>query len=92
MQRWLPIYPTPYGFPADFLLEKRRAKAKLFRQIMPGGVAVVNAADPHAEILGGINLDVHRVAYALESEPRLVHTVPSMSRPGSFVLMARARG
>ena len=61
---------TPHGFPPDRLVEMRRAKAKLFRQIVPGGMAVVNAADPHAEILGGVNLDAHRVAYALESASR----------------------
>ena len=48
------------------MLQKRRAKAKLFRQVVPGGVAVVNADDPNAEILGGVNLDARRVAFALE--------------------------
>jgi UDP-N-acetylmuramoyl-L-alanyl-D-glutamate--2,6-diaminopimelate ligase len=57
---------APFGFPADALLQKRRAKARLFHQIVPGGVAVVNADDPHAEILGGVNLDARRVAFALE--------------------------
>ncbi len=57
---------APVGFPPEVLLQKRRAKAKLFRQIVPGGVAVVNADDPHAEVLGGINLDARRVAFALE--------------------------
>ncbi len=37
---------APFGFPPEVLLQKRRAKAKLFRQIVPGGVAVVNADDP----------------------------------------------
>ena len=57
---------APLGFPPETLLQKRRAKAKLFRQIVPGGVAVVNADDPNAEILGGVNLDARRVAFALE--------------------------
>ncbi len=57
---------APFGFPPEVLLQKRRAKAKLFRQVVPGGVAVVNAADPNAEILGGVNLDTRRVAFALE--------------------------
>ena len=30
------------------------------------GLAVVNADDPAAEILGGVNLDARRVAFALE--------------------------
>ena len=57
---------VPLGFPAEVLEHKRRAKAKLIRQVMPGGVAVVNADDPHAEILGGVNLDARRVAFALD--------------------------
>ncbi|MFI5454365.1 MAG: Mur ligase family protein [Isosphaerales bacterium] len=57
---------VPPGFPREVLLAKRRAKAKLFRQVVPGGVAVVNANDPNAEILGGVNLDARRVAFALQ--------------------------
>ena len=57
---------APLGFPTDVLVQKRRAKARLFRQIVPGGVAVVNADDPNAEMLGGVNIDAQRVAFALE--------------------------
>jgi UDP-N-acetylmuramoyl-L-alanyl-D-glutamate--2,6-diaminopimelate ligase len=60
---------APFGFPPEELMKKRRAKAKLFRQIEPGGVAIVNAGDPHAEVLGGINLDARRVAFAMEPAP-----------------------
>jgi UDP-N-acetylmuramoyl-L-alanyl-D-glutamate--2,6-diaminopimelate ligase len=61
---------APWGFPEEVLLRRRRAKARLFRQVVPGGVAVVNAADPKAEILGGVNLDARRVAFALEPAAR----------------------
>jgi UDP-N-acetylmuramoyl-L-alanyl-D-glutamate--2,6-diaminopimelate ligase len=57
---------APEGLPEELLLQKRRAKAKLFHQIVPGGFAVVNAGDPHAEVLGGVNLDACRVAFALD--------------------------
>ncbi len=57
---------VPTGLPLEILIEKRRAKAKLFRQVVPGGLVVVNADDPYAEILGGVNLDTRRVAFALE--------------------------
>jgi UDP-N-acetylmuramoyl-L-alanyl-D-glutamate--2,6-diaminopimelate ligase len=57
---------VPAGLPLEILIEKRRAKAKLFRQVVPGGLAVVNADDPFAETLGGVNLDTRRVAFALE--------------------------
>jgi UDP-N-acetylmuramoyl-L-alanyl-D-glutamate--2,6-diaminopimelate ligase len=55
------------GLPPEVLLQKRRAKAKLFRQVVPGGLAVVNADDPNAEVLGGVNLDARRVAFSLEA-------------------------
>ena len=57
---------APLGFTPETILRKRRAKAKLVRQVVPGGVVVVNADDPNAEILGGVNLDTRRVAFALE--------------------------
>jgi UDP-N-acetylmuramoyl-L-alanyl-D-glutamate--2,6-diaminopimelate ligase len=52
--------------PQDDLALDRRAKSKLFRQVIPAGFAVVNADDPNAELLGGVNLDARRVAFALE--------------------------
>jgi len=65
---------APLGFPREVLVARRRAKTKLFRQVVPGGVAVVNADDPNAEILGGVNLEARRVAFALEptATPRAV--------------------
>jgi UDP-N-acetylmuramoyl-L-alanyl-D-glutamate--2,6-diaminopimelate ligase len=61
---------APRGYPADVLLERRRAKAKLVRKVLPEGVVVVNASDPNAEILGGLNLDARRVAFAMEPMTR----------------------
>jgi UDP-N-acetylmuramoyl-L-alanyl-D-glutamate--2,6-diaminopimelate ligase len=54
---------APYGFPAEVAMQNRRAKAKLLHKIAPGGAAVVNADDPGAEILGGVNLDARRVSF-----------------------------
>ena len=50
----------------ETLISLRRAKAKLFRQVVPGGLAVVNADDRNAEMLGGVNLEARRVAFALQ--------------------------
>ena len=36
----------PGASPQDDLVQDRRAKSKLFRQIIPAGLAVVNADDP----------------------------------------------
>jgi UDP-N-acetylmuramoyl-L-alanyl-D-glutamate--2,6-diaminopimelate ligase len=52
--------------PQEAPVSERTAKAKLFRQIVAGGLAVVNADDRNAEMLGGVNLDARRVAFALE--------------------------
>ena len=57
---------VPGDSATDAMTRKRRAKAKLFRQVIPGGLAVVNADDPNAEMLGGLNLDARRIAFALE--------------------------
>ena len=57
---------VPYGLPTDIAHQNRQAKAKLVRRITPGGAAVVNADDPHAELLGSINLDARRVSFGLE--------------------------
>ncbi len=56
---------VPYSLPAEIALADRRVMAKLFRKIAPGGAAVVNADDPHAEILGAVNLDARRVSFGL---------------------------
>ncbi len=56
----------PLGLPAEVAWQKRRAMARLCRQVVPGGVVVVNADDPNSEILGGVNLDVRRIAFGLE--------------------------
>jgi UDP-N-acetylmuramoyl-L-alanyl-D-glutamate--2,6-diaminopimelate ligase len=56
----------PYGLPTETAIQSRRAKAKLFQKLAAGGVAVVNADDPHAEILGGVNLDARRVCFGME--------------------------
>jgi UDP-N-acetylmuramoyl-L-alanyl-D-glutamate--2,6-diaminopimelate ligase len=73
---------APWGFPEEVILRRRRAKARLFRQVVPGGVAVVNAADPNAEILGGVNLDARRVAFAMEPAAR---SAPGVDVSGRIV-------
>ena len=60
---------APLGFPPEVLLQRRRAKARLCQQVVPGGVVVINADDPNAEILGAVNLDARRVSFALEPAP-----------------------
>lgn len=60
-----------HGQPAELAIENRRKKAKLFQKIKPGGLAVVNADDPNAEILGGVNLDARRVSFGLEDPSKV---------------------
>ncbi len=54
------------GTHPETLISLRRAKAKLFRQVVSGGLAVVNADDRNAEMLGGVNLEARRVAFAFQ--------------------------
>jgi UDP-N-acetylmuramoyl-L-alanyl-D-glutamate--2,6-diaminopimelate ligase len=56
----------PLGWRANDLVERRRHKARLLRQVVPGGAAVVNADDPHAEILGAGNLGARLVTYSMQ--------------------------
>jgi len=49
----------------DALIARRAAMARLFRQIRPGGAAVVNADDPNADLLGAVNLGARRVSFGL---------------------------
>jgi UDP-N-acetylmuramoyl-L-alanyl-D-glutamate--2,6-diaminopimelate ligase len=63
---------APFGFPAEVVIRNRRAKAKLVRQVIPGGSVIVNADDPHAEMLGGVNLDAQRITFGID-RPADVH-------------------
>ncbi|WP_337176992.1 Mur ligase family protein [Paludisphaera sp.] len=62
---------VPAGTSPDAALRRRRAKARLFRKIAPGGAAIVNDDDPNAEILGGLNLDARRVSFGLARPDRV---------------------
>ncbi len=74
---------VPFGFPAETLIKNRRAKAKLFRRIVPGGVAVVNADDPHAELLGSVNLDAHRVTFGIDRPADVTARIDRLDASGS---------
>jgi UDP-N-acetylmuramoyl-L-alanyl-D-glutamate--2,6-diaminopimelate ligase len=52
--------------PEEDLVEDRRAKSKLVRQVIPTGLVVINADDPGALVLGGLNFDARAVAFAFE--------------------------
>ncbi len=58
---------VPRGYPAECVIDERRSMARLIRQVVPGGLVVVNADDANAELLGGVNLTTRRVAFSLES-------------------------
>ena len=62
---------APFGLPPEVVLQKRRAKARLFRQVDPAGVVVVNADDPNAELLGGVNMDAQRVSFGIKQPTRV---------------------
>ncbi len=71
------------GLTADAVVTRRGAMARLFRQVAPGGAAVVNADDPHAELLGAVNLDARRVAFGLNAGADVTARVERLDRTGS---------
>ena len=67
--------------------ERRRFKARLFRKVVPGGAAVINADDPHAELLGAVNLDARRVSYALERPANVTAKIERLDQSGTRFLL-----
>jgi UDP-N-acetylmuramoyl-L-alanyl-D-glutamate--2,6-diaminopimelate ligase len=74
---------APFGFPAEAAIKARRAKAKLVRQVAPGGAVVVNADDPHAELLGAVNLDARRVTFGIDRPADVTARIDRLDPGGS---------
>jgi UDP-N-acetylmuramoyl-L-alanyl-D-glutamate--2,6-diaminopimelate ligase len=75
------------GGESEALLARRRLKARVFRKVVPGGVAVVNADDPHAELLGAVNLDARRVSFGVERPADLTARIERLDRNGTRFLL-----
>jgi UDP-N-acetylmuramoyl-L-alanyl-D-glutamate--2,6-diaminopimelate ligase len=78
------------GLPAltlDDQIARRTAKARLFRQLVPGGAAVVNADDPQAELLGAVNLEARRVSFGLKAEADVSARIERLDRTGAKILL-----
>jgi UDP-N-acetylmuramoyl-L-alanyl-D-glutamate--2,6-diaminopimelate ligase len=69
--------------PVERLVARRAAMARLFRAVVPGGAAVVNADDRQAELLGAVNLDARRVAFGLGDGSEVSARVDRVDRSGS---------
>jgi UDP-N-acetylmuramoyl-L-alanyl-D-glutamate--2,6-diaminopimelate ligase len=65
------------------LYRRRALAARLFRLIAPGGLAVVNADDPLSEVLGAVNLDAHRVAFALHAPADVTAAIEELGPAGT---------
>ena len=74
---------TNPAVPEDELMSRRTAAARLFRQIAPGGFAVVNADDPRAELLGAVNLEAARVAFGINASAEVRARIEGHERDGS---------
>jgi UDP-N-acetylmuramoyl-L-alanyl-D-glutamate--2,6-diaminopimelate ligase len=75
------------GHDPEGLLERRRLKARVFRKVVAGGAAVVNADDPHAELLGAVNLDARRVSFALDRPADVTGKIERLDQGGSRFLL-----
>lgn len=73
----------PLGWAAGDLSDRRRQKGRLVRQVIPGGAVVVNADDPHAELLGALNLDARRVTFSLKRPADVTASIERIEPRGS---------
>lgn len=69
--------------PGEAVQARRRRQARLFRQIRPGGLAVVNADDHEADLLGAVNLESRRVSFSLEGPGDVAGRIERMDVSGT---------
>jgi UDP-N-acetylmuramoyl-L-alanyl-D-glutamate--2,6-diaminopimelate ligase len=69
------------------LVERRRAKARLFRAVVAGGTTVVNADDPHSALLGAVNLDAHLVSFGVERQADVTAKIERIDQRGARFLL-----
>ncbi|WZO95721.1 Mur ligase family protein [Isosphaeraceae bacterium EP7] len=62
---------------------RRRAAARLMKQVRPGGAAVVNADDRDADLLGAVNLDADRVSFGLGDDSGIGAVIERIDARGS---------
>ncbi|MEO6811200.1 MAG: Mur ligase family protein [Isosphaeraceae bacterium] len=65
------------------VLARQRRQARLFRQIVPGGLAVVNADDRQADLLSAVNLESRRVSFSLEGSGDVCGRIERMDASGT---------
>lgn len=73
----------PPALEPDQLIARRRSQARLCRMLNPGGTAVVNADDPHAEILGAVNLEARRVSFGIDQPADITGVIERLESDGS---------
>ena len=73
------------GLWPDEVIARRTASARLVRRVAPGGAVVVNADDPHAELLGAVNLDARRVSFGLLAPADVSVRIDRLDRDGSRI-------
>lgn len=70
-------------------IEIRRAAARLFKRIKPGGYSIVNADDVHAEIMGAVNIESTRISFGIKNPADVTAVIDKMTWQGSAI---RIRG
>lgn len=74
------------GAPAldhDVVVARRSAAARMVRQVVPGGAAVVDADDPNVELLGAVNLDARRVTFGMTRPADVSARIERLDRSGT---------
>lgn len=76
----------------DSLTTRRRRKARLFRKVVGGGTAIVNADDPQAALLGAVNLDARFVTFGVDRPADVTAKIDRLDKRGArFFLRGFAR-
>jgi UDP-N-acetylmuramoyl-L-alanyl-D-glutamate--2,6-diaminopimelate ligase len=65
------------------LSARRRRKARLFRKVVAGGTAIVNADDPQAALLGAVNLDARFVSFGVDRPADVTAKIDRLDERGS---------
>ncbi len=75
------------GLDSEQTRARRRAKARLFRKVVAGGVTVVNADDPLVEPLGAVNLDADRISFGLRQPADITAKIEHLDATGARFLL-----
>ncbi|HWE39563.1 MAG TPA: UDP-N-acetylmuramyl-tripeptide synthetase [Isosphaeraceae bacterium] len=73
--------------PDEARILRRSRTARLCRRLVPGGLAIVNADDPDAELLGAVKLDARRLSFSLAGAGDVNARIDRIDADGALVTL-----